>query len=111
MQTYSDFTLNSTLKLFIKVKLCKDVLLLLAHEGPERHVSCLARRCFACARICFGLVRARKAHNNCKFTKVNILRIGWALGLLRNTISNMSKESCNFVRIASKNILITVTRL
>ena len=40
-QTYSDFTLISTLKLFIKVKLCKDVLL--AHEGPERHGSCLAR--------------------------------------------------------------------
>ena len=26
-QTNSDFTLNSTLKLFIKVKLCKDILL------------------------------------------------------------------------------------
>ena len=70
-QTYSDFTLNSTLKLFIKVELCKDVLL--AHEGPERHVSSLARRYFACARICFGLVRARKAHNNCKFTKVKYI--------------------------------------
>ena len=35
-QTYNDFTLNSTLKLFIKVNLCKDVLL--THEGPERHV-------------------------------------------------------------------------
>ena len=39
-QTYSDFTLISTLKLFIKVKLYKDVLL--THEGPERHGSCLA---------------------------------------------------------------------
>ena len=26
-QTNSDFTLNNTLKLFIKVKLCKDILL------------------------------------------------------------------------------------
>ena len=59
--TYSVFTLNSTLKLFIKVNLCKDVLL--AHEGPERHVSCLARHYFVYARMCFGLVRARKKHN------------------------------------------------
>ena len=68
-QTYNDFTLDSTLKLFIKVKLCKDVLL--AHEGPERHGSCLARHYCVYARLCFGLVRARKAHNDCKFAKVN----------------------------------------
>ena len=59
--TYSVFTLNSTIKLFIKVNLCKDVLL--AHEGPQRHVSCLARHYFVYARIYFGLVRARKKHN------------------------------------------------
>ena len=61
-QTYNDFTLNSTLKLFIKVNLSKDVLLV--HEGPERHVSCLARHYCVYARIYFGLVRAWKAHND-----------------------------------------------
>ena len=37
-QANSDFTLNSTLKLFIKVKLCKDVLL-----GKNTIIACPQR--------------------------------------------------------------------